>query len=112
MRIGKPLALLATAAFAFCAPSIVPTKLAPAGVDGASSGYVAADTAFAGGYWPSHTAGAWVGFYLVASAASVITNAAYVWHSQCRELSSREAMTSTALPFIGIVFDSQASKCR
>jgi len=41
----------------------------------------------------------------------VITNAAWIWHTQCRELSSQEAMTSTFLPFIGMAFAAQASKC-
>jgi hypothetical protein len=113
MRIGRPLAVLATAAFVFCAPSIVPTRLAPAGLDGASGGYVAADSAFAGGYaWPGHTVAAWGGFYFIVGTASVITNAAYVWHTQCRELSTHEAITSAVLPFVGIAFDVQANKCR
>jgi hypothetical protein len=41
-----------------------------------------------------------------------MTNAAYVWHTQCRELSSQEAATSTFLPFVGMAFDAHASKCR
>jgi len=34
-----------------------------------------------------------------------------VWNTQCRELTSQEAMTSAFLPLIGIALDAQASKC-
>ena len=94
--MGKQLAVLAIATLAFWTPSIAPT---PAGVD----------TAYAHG-WNGWTP--WPAFYVMAGAGSVITNAVYVWNPQCRELSSKEAVVSTALPFVGIAFDAQASKCR
>jgi hypothetical protein len=40
-----------------------------------------------------------------------MVNAIYIWNTQCRELTSQEAVTSTFLPFIGMAFDAQASKC-
>jgi hypothetical protein len=101
MRIRRHLAVLAAAALAFWAPSIVPT---PAGGDHG------ADTAYAHSVW--HSWAPWPAVYVFAGAASVMANAAYVWHTQCRELSSQEAMTSTFLPIVGVAFDAQASKCR
>ena len=59
-----------------------------------------------------HWASPWPAVAVMFGVAGVMTNAAYVWHTQCRELSSREAMTSTFLPFVGMAFDAQASKCR
>ena len=44
--------------------------------------------------------------------AGVMLNAAYVWNTQCRELTSNEAMTSTFLPVVGMAFNAKASKCR
>ena len=54
----------------------------------------------------------WPAFFVIGGAASVILNAAIVWNSQCRELSSQEAMTSFFLPAVGIAFDAQANKCK
>jgi hypothetical protein len=48
---------------------------------------------------------------VIVGVVGVMTNAAWVWHTQCRELTSQEAMTSTFLPFIGMIFDAQASQC-
>ena len=50
-------------------------------------------------------------FVLFGGVASVMLNAAWVWKTQCRELTSQEAETSTFLPLIGIFFDKQASQC-
>jgi hypothetical protein len=61
-----------------------------------------------GGYWASP----WPVVAVVVGVAGVMTNAAYIWHTQCRELSSQEAMTSTFLPFVGMAFDAHANKCR
>jgi hypothetical protein len=97
MRTGRQFAVLATTALAFLAPSVVATP-------------IGADTAYAHSAWNAWSA--WPAVYIMAGAGSVIANAAYVWNTQCRELSSREAATSAALPFVGIAFDAQASKCR
>jgi hypothetical protein len=48
---------------------------------------------------------------VIVGVVGVMVNAIYIWNTQCRELSSQEAVTSTFLPFIGMVFDAQASKC-
>lgn len=89
MRVQKLVAAAAIAGVAFTAPSIAPAN---------AHGY----------HWVSP----WPAVAIMVGAASVMTNAAYVWHTQCRELSSQEAITSTLLPIVGIAFDAQASKCR
>ena len=60
----------------------------------------------------THGASPWPAFFIIGGAASVILNAAIVWNSQCRELSSQEAATSFFLPGVGIAFDAQANKCK
>jgi len=65
-------------------------------------------------YRPSfgHGASPWPAFYVIGGAASVILNAAIVWNTQCRELSSSEAAASFFLPGVGIAFDAHANKCK
>jgi hypothetical protein len=58
-----------------------------------------------------HYASPWPAFFVIGGAASVILNAAIVWNTQCRELSSQEAATSFFLPGVGIAFDAQTNKC-
>ena len=115
MRIRKWVALAATAAIAFWTPSVVPVKAYPTPGCGVPLGsYRTADTAFADGYiipCPSHGSSPWPAVTVIVGVVGVMTNAAWVWRTQCRELSSQEAMVSTFLPFIGMVFDAQASKC-
>jgi hypothetical protein len=89
MKIRKQVAVLAIAALAFSTPSIVPAN--------------------AHGY---HWASPWPAVAVMVGVVGVMTNAAYIWHAQCRELSSQEAVTSTFLPIVGMVFDAHASKCR
>ena len=90
MKIRKQVAVLAIAALAFSTPSIVPAECA----------------------WFTTWASPWPAVAVFVGVAGVMTNAAWVWHTQCRELSSQEAMTSTFLPFVGMAFDAHASKCR
>lgn len=89
MKIRKQVAVLAIAALAFATPSIAPANAHGSG-------------------WASP----WPAVAVMVGVAGVMTNAAWVWHTQCRELSAREAVTSTFLPFIGMAFDAHASKCR
>jgi hypothetical protein len=89
MRIQKLVAVVAIAGLASSTASI-----APAGAHG------------------YHWVSPWPAVAVMVGAAGVMTNAAWVWHTQCRELSSKEAITSTLLPIVGIAFDAQASKCR
>jgi hypothetical protein len=97
MKIHKLVAVLATAGVAFVAPSLI-------SADSASARPI---------YWGhGGSPSPWPEVVIFAGVVSVMGNAAWVWHTQCRELSSQEAMTSTFLPFIGIAFDAQASKCR
>ena len=54
-------------------------------------------------------------FYgIVASVVSVMVDAAYVYNTQCRELTSEEAMMALALPGVGLAINASkpvASKC-
>jgi len=89
MRIRKLVAVMAIAGLASSTASVAPAN---------AHGY----------YWGSP----WPAVAVMVGVAGVMTNAAYIWHTQCRELSSREAMTSTLLPFVGMALDARASKCR
>ena len=91
MRIRKLVAVMAIAGLASSTASVAPAN---------AHGY----------YWGWGSP--WPAVAVMVGAAGVMTNAAWVWHTQCRELSSREAVTSTFLPFVGIALDAQASKCR
>jgi hypothetical protein len=112
MRIRKWVALAATAAVAFWTPSIVPVKAFTTGCGVPITFYRTADTAEASIPCPGNSGSPWPAVAVIVGVVGVMTNAAWVWHTQCRELSSQEAMTSTFLPFIGMAFDAQASKCR
>jgi hypothetical protein len=62
----------------------------------------------AGGHYSSP----WAAFAIIGGAASTILNAAIVWNTQCRELTSDEAMNSAFMPLVGIAFDDQDNKCK
>jgi hypothetical protein len=119
MRIRKWVAVAATASIAFWTPSIIPVKATPTpfhcGVGVGS--YQTADTAFADGYVPfpcpiGHGGGSpWPAVTVIVGVVGVMVNAIYIWNTQCRQLTSQEAAISTFLPFIGMAFDAQASKC-
>jgi hypothetical protein len=117
MRIRKWVALAATASVAFWTPSVVPVKAMVVVRCGVSvTLYRTADTAFASAPIPipcpiSHTPSPWPAVTVIVGVVSVMFNAAWIWRTQCRELSSQEAVTSTFLPFIGMAFDAQASQC-
>ena len=116
MRMRKWVALAATASIAFWTPSLVPVKAASLRLrrsprivpDGRHGLRAAASSSRATVHGPSP----WPVVVVIVGVVSVMTNAAWIWRTQCRELSSQEAMTSTFLPFIGMAFDAQASKCR
>ncbi|MGD0561992.1 MAG: hypothetical protein ABSA66_02795 [Roseiarcus sp.] len=116
MRIRKLVAVLATASLAFWTPSIIPVKAFSMGC-GLTTEYRTIDTAFATAApviipCPTpHTPSPWPVVAVLVGTASVMLNAAIVWNTQCRELTSQEAMTSAFLPLIGIALDAQASKC-
>jgi len=115
MRIRKLVAVLATAGVAFWTPSIIPAKALYVGPCGfAPAEYRTIDTAYAQvlpAPCPTHAPSPWPVIVLFVGTASVMLNAAIVWNTQCRELTSQEAMTSAFLPFVGIALDAQASKC-
>ena len=54
----------------------------------------------------------WPAFLIIGAVASVEFDAAIVWHTQCRELTSQEAMTAFFLPVVGIAFDEKDNKCK
>ncbi len=54
----------------------------------------------------------WPAFLIIGAVASVELDAAIVWHTQCRELTSQEAMTAFFLPVVGIAFDEKDNKCK
>jgi hypothetical protein len=114
MRIRKWVALAATAGVAFWTPSVVPVKATSFIHCGVGvTLHRTADTAFALESLPcpvNHSS-PWPAVAVIVGVVGVMTNAAWVWRTQCRELSSQEAMVSTFLPFIGMVFDAQASQC-
>jgi hypothetical protein len=117
MRIRKWVALAATASIAFWAPSIVPVKAGPGpiGCGVSKIEFRTVDTAYAREYFPcpvSHAPSPWPAVTVIVGVVGVMVNAAWIWHTQCRELTSQEAVTSTFLPFVGMAFDAQASKCR
>jgi hypothetical protein len=116
MKIRKLVAILATATLAFWTPSVVPVKAYYDGGCGfrpVTLEFQTIDTAYAAPLpCPvNHPSSPWPAVTVIVGVVGVMTNAAWVWHTQCRELTSQEAMTSTFLPFIGIIFDAQASKC-
>jgi hypothetical protein len=114
MRIRKLIAVLAAASLAFWAPSIIPAKAFIVGCGlHATLEYQTIDTAYAGVYvpCPTHAPASWPTVAILVGTVSVMLNAAIVWNTQCRELTSAEAMTSTILPFIGIALNAQTSKC-
>lgn len=117
MRIRRLIAVLATASVAFWTPSIVPVKAFPVrcGVHPVWYQYQTIDTAYADFRFmpcPSpHGPSPWPVVAVLVGTVSVMLNAAIVWNTQCRELSSDEALSSTFLPFVGIAFDAHDSKC-
>jgi len=118
MKIRRFVAVLATATLAFWTPSVVPVKAKFSGGCGVLVPHLefqTIDTAYAGGpFIPVPCPGGsspWPAVAVIVGVVGVMTNAAWVWNTQCRELTSNEAMLSSFLPFIGMIFDAQASQC-
>jgi hypothetical protein len=65
-------------------------------------------------HFGAHAGGinAWPAFLIIGAVASVELDAAIVWHTQCRELTSQEAFTSFFLPVVGIALDEKDNKCK
>jgi hypothetical protein len=113
MRIRKSVVVLAIASLFFWAPSVVPVKAIP--ICGVAT-LVPLDSAFAALPLPcpvpAHGAPTPVPVIgLIAGVVSVMLNAAIVWHTQCRELTTQEAISSSFLPLVGMAFNKNASKC-
>jgi hypothetical protein len=113
MRIHKSVVVVAVASLFFWAPSIVPVKAFP--VCGVPVGWITIDTAFAGALpCPVPVGGSTTPvpvIGLIAGVVSVMLNAAIVWHTQCRELTTQEAISSSFLPLVGMAFNQNANKC-
>jgi hypothetical protein len=121
MKFRKVIGTLAIATVFALAPAVVPypqmtappTRLAFIGCGTIVS--LPADAAFAGIPAPCPVVGGgpspWWAFGPMLGAASVILNAAVVSNHQCRELTLNEALTSFALPFIGMLFNENSSQC-
>ena len=120
MKLRTVIATATLAALFYWAPSVIPVRVADQPVRVATIGCIGvvwrtADTAFAGAVpcpvsmQSAHTPWAVIG--LGASVLSVITNAIIVSHTECRELSQQEALTSVFLPFIGIAFNQHHNHC-
>ncbi len=118
---GKSLAVLAAAGLMLVAPTVIPqfpnhsanALIVRCGVPAATGSFGSAYAA-AGIFpcpAPASAGSPWPVVVVFVGVASVIVNAAYIWNTQCRELTSDEAMTSTFLPFVGIALDKNASKC-
>jgi hypothetical protein len=111
MKILKIVAVVATVTLTLGAPSIAPTT----GVGGMQQYQIvprAYATPLPAPQWARpHGISPWPAVAVIIGTSSVILNAIYIWHAQCRELSSQEAATSAFLPLIGIAFDAQANKC-
>jgi hypothetical protein len=117
MKLRKIIATVSVAALFFWAPSAIPVKALPVGPCGVGlTGWLTADTAFATIPTfipcPTYTSPTpWVVIAIGASAVSVILNAIIVSHTQCRELTQQEALSSIFLPFIGIALNKKNNHC-
>ena len=107
--------LVATAVAAsllYVAPTFtpVPTFLSPEPAQATPCvGSITFGSAFAGclpaPVSSSHTPTPWAIIGLVAGVATLMFNAAYVWQTECRELTLDEAMTASALPVVGMAIN-------
>jgi hypothetical protein len=115
MKLRKIVATITIAALFFWAPSAIPVKATGIGIGCGGFSWLTADTALAGVVFipcPTPTAPTpWVPIVIGASVVSVMLNALIVSKTQCRELTSQEAMSSIFLPFIGMAFNKQNNKC-
>lgn len=117
MTLRKLFVLAAFSSVFFWAPSVVPVKAvaASAAPCGVSVVWLTMDTAFAAPPPVTPCPGMkapWTVYAIFASAVSVITNAIIVSRTQCRELTQQEAMTSSVLPFVGMLWNKQNNRCR
>lgn len=119
--LSKTAALATAASLALVAPTFIPALPFSSSADalvacGFTSSGATLGSAFAAAPCPilasSHIGiRPWPVVAIFVGTAGVMLNAAYVWNTQCRELTSDEAMTSTFLPVVGMFFNKQASKC-
>jgi len=123
MTLRKIVATIAMAAVFFWTPSLIPVRIAQAPVQVASSGpcgvffitWRTADTAEAlPAYTPCPVGSGpspWPVIVIGAGVVSVILNGIIVAQTQCRELTSNEAMASIFLPFLGMAFNQRHNLC-
>ena len=116
MKLRKIVATITIAALFFWAPSAIPVTAFPVGGPcGVGAFWLTADTAFAAGAiipCPASTAPTpWVPIVIGAGVVSVMLNAVIVSKTQCRELTTNEALSSFFLPFIGIALNQKNNHC-
>ena len=117
MKLRKLIDTVVMAALFFWTPSFLPAR---AGINGCGlvpTGWLTADTAFAGITVPlipcptPSSPTPWPVIILGAGVVSLILSAAIVSQAQCRELTQQEAFTSLFLPFFGIALNQHNDHC-
>jgi hypothetical protein len=122
MTLRKIVATIAMAAVFFWAPSLIPLPVTQAPVRVASIApcgvfitWRTADTAQAVPAFTPCPIGSgpspWAVVGIGAGVVSIIINGIVVAQTQCRELTSNEAMASFFLPFLGMAFNQQHNLC-
>jgi hypothetical protein len=122
MTLRKFVATVAMAAVFFWTPSLIPLPVAQAPVRvagiaapcGIPVAWRTADTAEAfAAFTPcvGSTPSPWPVIAIGAGVVSIIINGIIVAQTQCRELTSNEAMASFFLPFLGMAFNQQHNLC-
>jgi len=116
MYFRKIVATITVAALFFWTPSAIPVKagIAPCGV--INPVWITPDTAFALPVpvpcpAPATAPTPWGLLFVPLGALSAIVNGIVVGQTQCRELTQQEAAASIFLPFIGMLFNQNNSKC-
>ena len=113
MRFKKSVAIADVARLFFWTPTIITANAGPVGC-GLTQNWLSFDTAFAARALPCPGpvhGSAFPVFAILTGVVSVMFNAAVVWNTQCRELTHDEAVSSLALPFLGMAFNTQNNQC-
>jgi hypothetical protein len=125
MNLRKIVAIVAAAALFVVAPAVIPLKpvqepvrvasiITPCGV----ASWQPLDSANARPPMlipcagPQSVAPTWPIIVGLLSAGSVILNSFIVSQQQCRELTQQEALNSIFMPFVGMAFNENKSKCK
>jgi hypothetical protein len=63
-----------------------------------------------GGEWHLIRA-AWPATTVIGGAAAILFDAAIIWNTQCREMTSQEAVVSFVIPFGNLIFHHEDNRC-